>query len=127
MIDMACKVSEIPGFDDNDGLKVVEVGFDAIYDCAWSARPGSADAGVRTKSQHSRRMRVAKNKADLHKEAVVAGEIPADSRSRRVHRRRAPSAPQRRHPRVKRVSASKPIVAPDGHVVLSQEDIDARS
>ena len=24
-------------------------------------------------------------------------------------------------------SADKPIVAPDGHVVLSQEDIDARS
>lgn len=25
-----------------------------------------------------------------------------------------------------RVSATEPIVAPDGHVVLSQEDIDAR-
>jgi hypothetical protein len=24
------------------------------------------------------------------------------------------------------VSASEPIVAPDGHVILSQEDIDAR-
>lgn len=25
-----------------------------------------------------------------------------------------------------RVSATEPIIAPDGHVVLSQEDIDAR-
>jgi hypothetical protein len=30
-------------------------------------------------------------------------------------------------PKVKeRKSATKPIIAPDGHVVLSQEDIDAR-
>jgi hypothetical protein len=70
---------------------------------------------------------MAKTKTDLFKEGVAAGVIPDDSdpddftvdelQSRlsgdvRVHERQ---------------SASEPIVAADGHVVLSQEDIDARA
>lgn len=39
-IDMACKVTEYPGFDDEDGLKVVKVGLAPVLDSTFSA-PGA--------------------------------------------------------------------------------------
>lgn len=36
-IDMACKVTEYPGFDDEDGIKVVDVGLAPVYDSTFSA------------------------------------------------------------------------------------------
>jgi hypothetical protein len=39
-IDFAAKVSEYPGYDDEDGLKVVEVGLTPVYDSTFSA-PGA--------------------------------------------------------------------------------------
>jgi hypothetical protein len=39
-IDMACKVNEYPGFDDEDGLKVVDVGLTPVLDSTFSA-PGA--------------------------------------------------------------------------------------
>jgi len=39
-IDFAAKVNEYPGYDDEDGLKVVEVGLTPVYDSTFSA-PGA--------------------------------------------------------------------------------------
>lgn len=39
-VDMACKVTEFPGFDDQDGLKVVKVGLAPVLDATFSA-PGA--------------------------------------------------------------------------------------
>jgi hypothetical protein len=39
-VDMACKVTEFPGFDDEDGLKVVKVGLAPVLDSTFSA-PGA--------------------------------------------------------------------------------------
>lgn len=70
---------------------------------------------------------MAKTKADLHKAGVASGALPADSDpddytleelQARVSGDELPVRERR--------SASKPVVAPDGHVTLSQEDIDAR-
>ena len=36
-IDMACKVNEFPGFDDSDGVKVVDVGLQPVFDSTFSA------------------------------------------------------------------------------------------
>ena len=69
---------------------------------------------------------MAKSKGDLLAEAKASGAVAADAgeddftvdelRDRLSGDERARD----------RVSADKPIVAADGHVVLSQEDIDAR-
>lgn len=71
---------------------------------------------------------MAKNKADLHKEGIASGAVPADSdpddyTAAELEARIGGDVPAAGWT----PSASDPIVAPDGHVVLSQEDIDARS
>jgi hypothetical protein len=69
---------------------------------------------------------VAKSKGDLLEQAKASGAVAADAGEDDY------TADQLRDmldPEEKfrdRVSASEPIVAPDGHVILSQEDIDAR-
>lgn len=70
---------------------------------------------------------MAKTKSDLHKEAVAAGAVAADSNpddftAEDLQARISGDVPAWKGS----LSASKPIVAPDGHVTLSQEDIDAR-
>jgi hypothetical protein len=71
---------------------------------------------------------VAKSKTDLLDEAKAAGVVAADVAeddvtSDELKRALNPDdAPMHKGS----LSASEPIVAPDGHVVLSQEDIDAR-
>jgi hypothetical protein len=69
---------------------------------------------------------MAKTKSDLHKEAVTAGAVAADSDPDEFTADQLSALLSGDIPVHERVSASKPIVAPDGHVVLSQEDIDAR-
>jgi hypothetical protein len=69
---------------------------------------------------------MAKSKADLHKEAVTAGAVPPDSDPDDFTADELSARVSGDIPVAERVSASKPIVAPDGHVVLSQEDIDNR-
>jgi hypothetical protein len=69
---------------------------------------------------------VAKSKGELLKQAQGAGLVAADA-GEDDYTADELSALLRGDERVQeRVSASEPIVAPDGHVVLSQEDIDAR-
>lgn len=70
---------------------------------------------------------MAKSKSDLHKEGVTSGAIPADSNPDDYTAEELQTRISGDIPVHERVSASKPIVAPDGHVVLSQEDIDARA
>lgn len=70
---------------------------------------------------------MAKSKADLYKEGVTSGAIPADSDPDDYT---VAELEQRLGGDVEAAgwagSAAEPIVAPDGHVTLSQEDIDAR-
>jgi len=68
-----------------------------------------------------------KSKADLHEEALDSGAVPSDSdpddySAEELRSRLAGDVPAAGWV----PSASEPIVAADGHVVLSQEDIDAR-
>jgi hypothetical protein len=70
---------------------------------------------------------MAKTKAELHKEGVASGAIPADSDPDEFTAEQLQGIVGGDLPVHERQSASKPIVAPDGHVVLSQEDIDARN
>lgn len=69
---------------------------------------------------------MAKTKADLHKEGVAAGTVAADSDPDDYTAEQLQGLVSGDIPIVERKSADKPIVAPDGHVTLSQEDIDAR-
>jgi hypothetical protein len=69
---------------------------------------------------------VGKAKADLHKDAVTAGAVSADSDPDDYTAEQLQGMLSGNQPVLERVSADKPIVAPDGHVVLSQEDIDNR-
>ena len=69
---------------------------------------------------------MAKSKADLHKEAVNSGAIAADSDPDDFTAAELEARVSGDIPVAERVSATKPIIAPDGHVVLSQEDIDNR-
>lgn len=69
---------------------------------------------------------MAKSKADLLEQAQAAGLVAADASEDDYtvdELKDRLSGDERVHDRV---SASEPIVAADGHVVLSQEDIDAR-
>lgn len=71
---------------------------------------------------------MAKNKADLHKEGVTAGVIaedsdPDDFTVAELETRLGGDVPAAGWV----ASHTDPQVAPDGHVVVSQEDIDARS
>jgi hypothetical protein len=66
-------------------------------------------------------------KADLHKEAVRSGAVPADSSADDYTAAQLEGLLSGDVPVSERQSATKPIIAPDGHVVLSQEDIDART
>ena len=69
---------------------------------------------------------MAKNKADLHQAAVNAGAVAADSDPDDFTADQLSALLSGDIPVHERVSATKPLIAPDGHVVLSQEDIDAR-
>lgn len=69
---------------------------------------------------------MAKTKSQLHAEGVASGAVAADSdpddfTSEELQNLLSGDVKVR-----ERQSATEPIVAPDGHVVLSQEDIDAR-
>lgn len=70
---------------------------------------------------------MAKTKADLLKDAQAAGLVAedADEEAFTTDDLKAMLDPNRPAHQGSR-SATEPIVAPDGHVVLSQEDIDAR-
>jgi hypothetical protein len=71
---------------------------------------------------------LAKNKTDLHKEGVAAGALPADSDPDDYTLEQLQGILSGNAPAWEgSLSASEPVVAPDGHVVLSQEDIDARA
>lgn len=70
---------------------------------------------------------MAKSKAELHRDGVAAGSIPADTdpddfTAEELRARVGDDVPAWEGS----ASATEPIIAPDGHVVLSQEDIDAR-
>jgi hypothetical protein len=70
---------------------------------------------------------MAKAKAELHREAVNAGMVAADSSpddytGAQLETLLGGNVPEWEGT----VSAREPLVAPDGHVNLSQEDIDAR-
>lgn len=70
---------------------------------------------------------MAKSKADLFKEAQAAGVVASDASeddytSDDLSARLRGDVPAWKGS----LSTNVPIVAPDGHVVLSQEDIDAR-
>jgi len=70
---------------------------------------------------------MAKTKADLHKEAVHSGAVAPDSDADDFTAEELSQRLSGDIPVHERKSADKPIVAPDGHVVLSQEDIDNRT
>ena len=70
---------------------------------------------------------MAKNKSELLKDAVRAGLAPEtatedDFTGEQLERMLDPTPTAWKGS----LSARKPLVAPDGHVTLSQEDIDAR-
>lgn len=69
---------------------------------------------------------MAKTKSDLLKEAQTAGLVAADAPEEDYTAAQLSTLLSGEVPVHERVSATEPIVAPDGHVVLSQEDIDAR-
>lgn len=71
---------------------------------------------------------MAKSKADLLKDAQTAGLVaetvePEDVTVSELETMLATDRPAWEGS----LTATEPIVAPDGHVVLSQEDIDARA
>lgn len=72
---------------------------------------------------------MAKTKTELFREAQAAGIVGADvtEDDYTADDLKAILTPDEDKPAWKgSLSSSKPIVAPDGHVLLSQEDIDAR-
>jgi hypothetical protein len=72
---------------------------------------------------------MAKSKGELLKDAKAAGLVAADVEEDGIttDELRGVLNPDSRPVHKGSLSASEPIVAPDGHVVLSQEDIDARA
>lgn len=68
-------------------------------------------------------------KADLFRDAKKAGLVPADASADDFTEAQLKSLlnPDAAPLWEGSMSSSKPIIAPDGHVTLSQEDIDARS
>jgi hypothetical protein len=71
---------------------------------------------------------VAKSKGDLLADAQAAGVVAADVDEDAYTADELKDMLNPNRPEWKgSLSADKPIVAPDGHVVLSQEDIDARA
>jgi hypothetical protein len=68
---------------------------------------------------------MAKTKAQLHEESVAAGAVAPDSDPDEFTVDELTSR-LGGNLTVEHPVHSEPIVAPDGHVVLSQEDIDAR-
>jgi hypothetical protein len=67
-----------------------------------------------------------KTKADLHKEAVKAGAVADETQPDDFTAEQLEALISGNFVASERVSSRKPLVAPDGHVVLSQADIDAR-
>jgi len=70
---------------------------------------------------------VAKSKTELHKDAIAAGSVAADSTPDDYTLDELQALLRGNPAWTGSLSADEPIVAPDGHVVLSQEDIDART
>jgi hypothetical protein len=70
---------------------------------------------------------VAKSKKELLRDAQTAGLVSEDANEDDFTAEQLQGLVSGDIPVHERKSATKPIVAPDGHVVLSQEDIDARS
>lgn len=70
---------------------------------------------------------MAKTKADLLAEAQTAGLVAPDVDADAFTKEQLEQLVSGDIPVQGRESATVPIVAPDGHVVLSQEDIDARA
>lgn len=69
---------------------------------------------------------MAKSKGDLLADAQAAGVVAADAGEDDFTAEELKVRLSGDEVARDRVSASEPIVAADGHVVLSQEDIDAR-
>jgi len=69
---------------------------------------------------------MAKTKSELHKEGVAAGKVAADTDPDDYTAEELQTVLSGEQT-VEHPVHTEPIVAPDGHVVLSQEDIDARS
>lgn len=67
-----------------------------------------------------------KSKAELVEQAVASGVVPTDAEPDDFTVAQLDEMLNGQVVARDRVSATEPIVAPDGHVVLSQEDIDAR-
>jgi hypothetical protein len=74
-----------------------------------------------------RSITVAKPKKELLAEAQTAGLVSEEATEEDFTAEQLQGLVSGDIPVHERVSASKPIIAPDGHVVLSQEDIDARA
>lgn len=70
---------------------------------------------------------MAKTKSELLKDAQTAGLVAPDATAADFTAAALEAIVSGDIPVRERVSATSPIVAPDGHVVLSQEDIDARA
>jgi len=73
---------------------------------------------------------MAKSKTELHKDALDAGLVDPDTVADDFTVEELQARLSGEGPDVAwkgSLSADEPIVAPDGHVVLSQEDIDARA
>jgi hypothetical protein len=70
---------------------------------------------------------MAKSKAELLDEAQKAGRVPDDVDADDYTAAQLEGIVSGSGFEFDNKMASKPIVAPDGHVVLSQEDIDARN
>jgi hypothetical protein len=72
---------------------------------------------------------VAKSKGELLKDAKAAGLVADDvaEDDLTVDDLRGMLNPDERPMHKGSLTATEPIIAPDGHVVLSQEDIDART
>jgi hypothetical protein len=69
-----------------------------------------------------------KTKSDLHEEAVRSGHLPESSDPDEYTVAQLENLLSVDKPAWEgSLSADEPVVAPDGHVVLSQEDIDART
>lgn len=69
---------------------------------------------------------MAKTKADLLAEAQTAGLVAADADADAFTKEQLEQMVAGEVPVQGRESSTEPLIAPDGHVVLSQEDIDAR-
>src|SRR4051812_27628708 len=86
------------------------------------------DAATRSCALPDGRQLMAKSKSDLMKDAQTAGLVPTDAAEDDYTAAQLSGLLSTDKPAWEgSLSSSVPLVAPDGHVVLSQEDIDARN